>query len=485
MFTTGRLFAAVVIVAGVVSVWGESMGRAPHGRGAVDRVSAAQVRAAVARFDSLLAHGSPQALELARALTTGPARRLFPLLAETRRSLVDVLDTARSRDTILDVQVADTWAVAKVRADAVFTRPFLGMTSLTSVQAVHLYRDSGAAAMGSDGWAIADFEELPDAAAPVSPRTGAAPVQASGDDDSPVPVSRLAPARADHARATRLRLRVTRRDGSPLTVVTSPSQRIASGAGASPASRDPRDPSAARAAPEAATLVLDVRRAALPDPEDSGRVAARPALPDSLARHLASTPELDLTDKLLRTRAASLSEGSPDDVETARRVWRFVSTSFDYRLGATLFATSREAIRDLKGDCSEASILTAALLRAAGIPARVMLGYASLGQGVWIGHAWVEAWLGGADGGEGGWVGVDAALREFPAGPHRVALLALSGREDMKTAATNLMLSTLNNLDIGIEGAWAGAREIPLVEHPAARAEARKFLDEVLEGMGR
>src|SRR5690606_4619589 len=137
----------------------------------------------------------------------------------------------------------------------------------------------------------------------------------------------------------------------------------------------------------------------------------------------------------------------------ARRVWRYVSTSFDYRLGATLFATSREAIRDLKGDCSEASILTAALLRAAGIPARVMLGYASPGQGVWIGHAWVEAWLGGAD---GGWVGVDAALREFPAGPHRVALVALSGREDMKAAATNLMLSTLNNLDIGIEGAWGG-----------------------------
>src|SRR5690606_15558127 len=89
---------------------------------------------------------------------------------------------------------------------------------------------------------------------------------------------------------------------------------------------------------------------------------------DSLAVYRASTPELDLTDKLLRTRAAQLRQGSPHDVETARRIWRHVSENFDYKLGATLFATSREALRDLKGDCSEAAVLTAALLRAAGIP---------------------------------------------------------------------------------------------------------------------
>lgn len=467
-FPTGRFFTAMVIVTGVLSVWGGDMGHSPHGRGTGDAVSTAPVRAVITRFDSLLAQGSPQALERARALTTGPARRLFPLLAETRRSLAGVLDTARSRDTILAVQVAGRWAVATVRADAVFTRPFLGMTSLTSVQAVHLYRageTAGAADSAGVGWTIADFEELSDAAAPVVPRAGAAPAPGSDEDGTPVPVSRLAPARADHGRTTRLRLRVTRRDGSPFpSVPSTPWQQVV----------PTGSPSATSG------LVLEVRRAAV---RDSAPATGRPAAhPDSLARYLVSTPELDLTDKLLRTRAASLAHGSPHDAETARRVWRYVSTSFDYRLGATLFATSREAIRDLKGDCSEASILTAALLRAAGIPARVMLGYASPGQGVWIGHAWVEAWLGGAD---GGWVGVDAALREFPAGPHRVALVALSGREDMKAAATNLMLSTLNNLDIGIEGAWAGGRELPLVEHPAARADARAFLDQVMEGMRR
>ncbi len=471
MISSGLFLAFAMVLSGGEA---EASGREASGAEAETRA-----RAVVERFDSLLAHGSPSSLEHARALTTGTARRLFPLLAETRDAVAAVLDTARSRDTVLDVRVAEPWAAVKVRAEAVFTRPFLGMTSLVSVQLVHLYRDPGAAPAD---WRIADFEELADAAAPTIPRTGAAPgAGAAAADDSPslspFPVSRLAPARGDHARATRVRLHLTRRDGTPLPPLpATPWQTVVPPPRAPTASSSSSSPSSSLASP---AVILEVTRATVRDSVPTGRVAARP---DSLARYLASTPELDLTDKLLRTRAATLAKGSPHDVETARRIRRYVSDSFDYSLGATLFATSREAVRDMKGDCSEASVLTAALLRATGIPSRVMLGYASLGQGVWIGHAWVEAWLGGAD---GGWVGVDAALHEFPAGPHRVALVALSGREDMKAAATNLMLSTLNNLDIEIEGAWAGGGEIPLVEHPAARAEARKVLQQVMEGMGR
>src|SRR5690606_41672439 len=127
--------------------------------------------------------------------------------------------------------VAGEWAVGKVRAEAVFTRPFLGMTSLVSVQAVHLHRAAGET--GAAAWKIANFEELPDAAAPAVPRTGPAPPTGAageggaGPDATPFPVSRLAPARADHARTTRLRLRLARRDGSSFPAVPStPSQRV-------------------------------------------------------------------------------------------------------------------------------------------------------------------------------------------------------------------------------------------------------------------
>ena len=52
----------------------------------------------------------------------------------------------------------------------------------------------------------------------------------------------------------------------------------------------------------------------------------------------------------------------------------------------------------------------AALMRARGIPSRVALGFASVGRGVFIGHAWTEAWL---DPGRG-WVGVDAGYAINP-----------------------------------------------------------------------
>jgi len=411
----------------------------------------------VQRFDSLLTIGTPQALRAAEGLTTGAARRLFPLLAETQGRLNDVIDTGRTRDTILEEARNADRAALKVRADIVFTRPFLGMKTLTSVQAIHLVRTG-------DAWKIEDFEELTEASAPIALRSGAVASRADTARGALLPLSPRAPPQNLHARVTRLLLRVSRRDGQTLLPVpVAPGQQIWESGRA------------------AASSSLELATARV-SPRDTLRTGRPAPARDSLVPYLASTRELDLTDKMLRTRAAKLAQGSPSDVETTRRVWEFVMTSFDYKLGATLFATSREALRDMKGDCSEAAVLTAALLRAAGIPSRVMMGYASLGQGVWIGHAWAEAWLGGE---RGEWVGVDAALREFPAGPHRVALAALSGEEDMKAAATNLMLSTLNNLDIEIVSARAGDTVLPLIEHPAAAAQARRFWDQIMDGLGR
>jgi hypothetical protein len=427
-------------------------------------------RAVAKRFDSLMelgAVGNRAAIEQAKGLTIGPARRLFPLLAETQAKVMPFVDTAWSRDTILEERRIGRWTALKVRVVVVFRMPFLGLDSLPSVQAVHLYQvdqvDGGA-------WKIADFEELTDAAAPLVVRTGIPEGAAQLDkdvnnaaNDGILPISRLAPAKTDMPRVTRLRLRVSMR-GVEERLLTS----LPQGSGQRVIERGV--PSV-----ESPHLWVDL---------ETVSIAAIDSLylapwTDTLAVYRASTDELDLTDKMLRTRAAKLKEDSPHEVETARRIRGYVSDSFDYRLGATLFGTSREALRDLRGDCSEAAVLTAALLRAAGIPARVVLGFATLNRGVWIGHAWAEAFVGGA------WVGVDAALREFPAGAGRVALLRLSGAKDMKTEATNLMLRMLANLDIQILEAWKDGEPLPLAEHPAADSAARAFWDQVLEGMGK
>jgi transglutaminase-like putative cysteine protease len=166
-------------------------------------------------------------------------------------------------------------------------------------------------------------------------------------------------------------------------------------------------------------------------------------------------------------------------MEIARRVYAFVSSSFEFRLGATLFGTSREALRRMRGDCSEAAVLTAALLRALGIPSRIILGFATTGGGVFIGHAWTEARIAER------WVGLDAALREFPAGAERLALLRPGDSAELRIAASNLMLNTLSNLEIEIEGAWSGGKSLPLREIEGGAAEARAFFEEILRGIGR
>jgi len=88
-------------------------------------------------------------------------------------------------------------------------------------------------------------------------------------------------------------------------------------------------------------------------------------------------------------RAASGAQGGWDlAVEIAKWVNAHVREK-DYGRG---FATALEVLRDRSGDCTEHSVLLAALLRAAGIPARPVVGLAC-GQNRLVGHMWVEAYV--------------------------------------------------------------------------------------------
>lgn len=64
------------------------------------------------------------------------------------------------------------------------------------------------------------------------------------------------------------------------------------------------------------------------------------------------------------------------------------------------FSSAADVLRSRSGDCSEHSVLLAALLRAAGIPARIVVGLA-YDSGDFIGHMWTEAWV-------DGWITLDA-----------------------------------------------------------------------------
>ncbi|MFM2090248.1 MAG: hypothetical protein RLZZ127_737 [Planctomycetota bacterium] len=79
-------------------------------------------------------------------------------------------------------------------------------------------------------------------------------------------------------------------------------------------------------------------------------------------------------------------------------------------------AGALDTLKSRSGDCTEHAHLLCAALRAAGIPARVVVGvvYAA-DYGGWVGHAWVEGWA-------GRWLLLDAAYPGIP----RTRYLALA-----------------------------------------------------------
>ena len=112
----------------------------------------------------------------------------------------------------------------------------------------------------------------------------------------------------------------------------------------------------------------------------------------------------------------SLQEGQKDACALIDAFTRYVYTTLKKRNTAT-FSNALETLNAGFGDCGEHAVLLGALLRAAGVPARIVLGLVYVGpKKAYMYHAWV---LAHAD----DWVFADAALGAFPATENYVPLI--------------------------------------------------------------
>lgn len=171
--------------------------------------------------------------------------------------------------------------------------------------------------------------------------------------------------------------------------------------------------SAAAIAPgEALTIRIEYRlRLDGGTPQAGGR-PSDPAL-------LGAAPKIESDAPQIVSLAAGLLNGNPDETELARRICSKVRELIRYDLGSP--AANKGALAALSagsGVCEEYASLFVAIARAAGLPSRVVTGYArntssfsaawspvvsgqrSLGS---MNHAWSEVYLSGH-----GWVTVDA-----------------------------------------------------------------------------
>lgn len=115
-----------------------------------------------------------------------------------------------------------------------------------------------------------------------------------------------------------------------------------------------------------------------------------------------------------------------DTLKAARQIESFVKGFIITKDLSVGYASAAEVAQSRQGDCSEHAVLTAAMCRAAGIPARVVCGVvyvdSFVGQkSVFGGHMWTEVFI------DNGWVGLDATRAPDGFSPAHIALAVGDG----------------------------------------------------------
>ena len=113
-----------------------------------------------------------------------------------------------------------------------------------------------------------------------------------------------------------------------------------------------------------------------------------------------------------------------DAGEAVKKIEAFVGNYIENKSLSVGYASAAEVAASRQGDCSEFAVLTAAMCRAVGIPAQVVVGIAYVedfaGLQGFGGHAWSQAYVGDK------WVGLDAAFKSTGRGGYDAGHITLA-----------------------------------------------------------
>jgi len=141
---------------------------------------------------------------------------------------------------------------------------------------------------------------------------------------------------------------------------------------------------------------------------------------------LKSTPYLQKEDSKIAAMTKKALNSEKDPGIAVGMIKTFVHDHIINKNYSTGYATAAEVAESGQGDCTEHALLTAAMCRNAGIPARVVYGfvYASMpnsANGIFRMHAWNAVYIGGE------WYGLDATKVNGGYGPGHIALFMGNG----------------------------------------------------------
>ncbi|MBW1677057.1 MAG: transglutaminase domain-containing protein, partial [Deltaproteobacteria bacterium] len=141
---------------------------------------------------------------------------------------------------------------------------------------------------------------------------------------------------------------------------------------------------------------------------EDGTIAAEKPLPQKVELEpcLKADPLIQSDHPRIKILARKIVGEVKEDEARARRILNWVYESLDKRATVSV-PNALDTLRARAGDCNEHAVLFAALLRAAGIPAKVCVGLVYT-RGRFYYHAWNEIFV-------GEWKTADALMGQMPA----------------------------------------------------------------------
>jgi len=138
----------------------------------------------------------------------------------------------------------------------------------------------------------------------------------------------------------------------------------------------------------------------------TNRAIAFPVRDQRFDAFLEATPFIQSDHPRIRRLAQEIVGNEKDARKAALRIKDWVFKSI-VKEPTVSIPNALEVLQTRRGDCNEHTVLFNALARAAGIPAKTVVGVVYL-RGSFYYHAWSEVWL-------GEWISLDSVLNQFPA----------------------------------------------------------------------
>jgi transglutaminase-like putative cysteine protease len=167
--------------------------------------------------------------------------------------------------------------------------------------------------------------------------------------------------------------------------------------------------------------------------------------PKPAADDLLPTSYIQSDDAEVARLASSVASEEKDSWKVACALEKFVDETITEKNFGSALATAAEVARTKAGDCTEHSVLFAALCRARKIPARVAFGLIySEHLGGFAYHMWTEVWISDR------WIPMDATLGRGGIGCDHIKLgdSNLKGSESLAAMAS--VAQVLNQLELEI-----------------------------------